>query len=283
MFLCISVIFFTFGADFIYGDMDYKDIATKVCALCREVGSFIRRESEVFAADCVEYKGLHDMVSYVDKGAEKRIIDGLSAILPAASFLAEESGGSMTRDGITWIIDPLDGTTNFVHHLPFYSISIALMEDDDLVLGVVYEVVRGECFYSYRGGAVFVDDRQVRISEETRLDRALLATGFPYRDFSKLRCYSETLYELMMEAQGIRRCGSAALDLAYVAAGRYEAFFEYALHPWDVAAGIFLVRQAGGQATTWDGNGDCISGNEIVAGNDKVCATIMEIIRKHRS
>lgn len=261
--------------------MDYKDIASKVCDLCREVGAFIKLESDGFNKDSIEFKGIHDMVSYVDKGAERRLIDGLSAIIPDSAFLAEESGGSLNREGYTWIIDPLDGTTNFVHHIPFYSISIALLEDGKVVVGVVYEVMREECFYSYLGGAVFVDDKQVRVSDETCLDRSLLATGFPYRDFTKLRRYSDTLYELMQETQGIRRCGSAALDLAYVAAGRYEAFFEYALHPWDVAAGIFLVRQGGGQATTWDGNDDCISGAEIVAGNAKVCEAIINKISKH--
>ncbi len=248
--------------------MELSDICLSVCTLCKEVGRFLREQSHQLQASQIETKGLHDLVSYVDKTSEQMIIKRLKELLPEAGFIAEESGNDMAET-YNWIIDPLDGTTNYVHHLPMFAISIALQKRDSVVLGVVYEVNNDECFYSWKGGKAYLNDNEIHVSEESDLDNSLIATGFPIHDFSKLDGYMMVLETLIRDTLGVRRCGSAATDLAYVACGRYEGFFEYGLSPWDVAAGQFLVKQAGGKVSAWDGSPNYVFGREIVAGNMK--------------
>lgn len=244
-------------------------LTEQVAALSRDVAVFIRKEASRFTEASVESKSLNNLVSYVDKGAEQRLVDGLAKLLPEAGFIAEEGTGSR-KDGLNWIIDPLDGTTNFVHGVPCYCISIGLHDGERMLVGVVHEVTRDECFTAWKGGGAFLNGKAVRVSIRKHLIESLLATGFPYDDFGREAEYMQLLRELMHGSRGIRRLGSAAADLAYVACGRFEAFYEYGLNPWDVAAGALLVEEAGGQVTDFHNGGNWLFGEEIVASNGAI-------------
>ncbi len=259
--------------------VNYGIIGGKVVELAKETGALIREEGKKFSMDAVEQKGLHDFVSYVDKQAELMIVTGLNKILPESGFIAEEGTGEGKNYPYMWIVDPLDGTTNFIHGLPPYAISIALMHEDRLVLGVVYEISLDECFYSWLGGPVYLNEMEVVVSNTKHLNQSLVATGFPYTDFSRLRQFMITLEYFLKISHGVRRLGSAAVDLAYVACGRFDAFYEYGLNAWDVAAGAFLVQQAGGKVSDFNGNGNYIFGKEIVASNSGIFDEFLTITR----
>lgn len=261
--------------------MDFLVLTGQVVALCKEVGEFIRKESLVFDRSNIEYKGLNDMVSYVDKTAEKLLVEGLSRLLPESGFITEEKTINRLSEIDNWIIDPLDGTTNFIHGIPAYCISVALQRNDELVLGVVYEINRDECFSAWKNGGAYLNESLIQVSVAPKLTDTLLATGFPISDFSKQEAYMKVLKELMQVCHGLRRIGSAALDLAYVACGRFDGYFEYNLNSWDVAAGIVLVQEAGGQIFNFSGGNECISQREIVATNGKISNEILEVISKH--
>lgn len=244
-----------------------EKITNQVITLSKTCGAFLKEESSIFDYSKVELKGKNDLVSYVDKVAEQMMVDGLKSILPEAGFLTEEGTVQTDSNTLKWIIDPLDGTTNFVHGLPVFSTSIALIQDDELLLGVVYEVNKDECFSAYKDGGAFMNGSQISVSKIETLDESLLATGFPYRDFGKTKEYLEILNHFMQNAHGLRRLGSAAVDLAYVAMGRFEGFFEYNLNAWDVAAGALIVKEAGGIVTTFSGKSDFVFGKELIASN----------------
>jgi myo-inositol-1(or 4)-monophosphatase len=261
--------------------MDYELLCDKVLSITRLTGNFIRKESMGFDAKSIEHKGLNDLVSYVDKEAEQQLVANLSELIPEAGFITEEKTINRTGEVYNWIIDPLDGTTNFIHGLPTYSISIALYEGSEPVLGVVYEINRAELFYSYKGGPAFLNNNIISVSKRNMLADSLLATGFPYYQFEKQDQYMRLLAELMQRCHGLRRIGSAAVDLAYVACGRFEGFFEYNLNSWDVAAGAFLVQQAGGKIMNFDGGEEFLGKREILAVNGLVDAELLEAIQKH--
>ncbi|MEL7145260.1 MAG: inositol monophosphatase family protein [Bacteroidota bacterium] len=244
-----------------------------------DVGSFIREEREKFSVEDIRYKGKNDLVSYVDTEAEKAIVAQLSDIFPEAGFITEEKTVDKTGKEYNWIIDPLDGTTNFIHGLPLYSTCIGLLKGDEVILGVVYEVNRDECFYAVKGGGAFCNGQPIKVTEANTIDSSLFATGFPIHNFKKLDQYLAILNELMKNAHGLRRLGSAAVDLAYVACGRCEAFFEYNLNPWDVAAGSLIVQEAGGHVSDFSGGNDYIFGKEIIAGGP-VHPQLLELVRK---
>jgi len=261
--------------------MNYELLCNKVISIVRLTGNFIRKEAMQFDANKIEYKGLNDMVSYVDKTAEQKLVQNLEKLIPDTGFLTEEK--TINREGKTykWIIDPLDGTTNFIHGLPTYAISVALYEDDKAVLGVVYELNRGEMFYSYKGGPAFMNKKEIQVSVNPDLKSSLLATGFPYYQFDKQDQYLQLLSEMMQKTHGLRRMGSAATDLIYVACGRFDAFFEYNLQPWDFAGGCFIVQQAGGEVYNFSGGDDFFNTREIVATNGKLSAELIEAIKRH--
>ena len=257
--------------------MDLKRMTEQVCDLCREVGAFIDEQARRFDTAKVEFKGPHDYVSYVDKTSEQRLTEGLSRILPEAGFLAEE-GTRKEGDRFTWIIDPLDGTTNFIHGVPVYAISIALLDkqasvatpsaplaEGGIVLGVIYHVPMRELFYACTGEPTRCNGREARVSPMASFDNA----------------YMKLLDYTMLHTAGIRRLGSAALDLAYVACGRCELFYEYGLRPWDVAAGLFLVQQAGGTVTDFSGGGRYLFDKEIVATNGPLHAPFLNLLKQH--
>jgi len=257
-----------------------KELTERVALLSKEIAACIRAESPSFTEASVESKSLNNLVSYVDKQAEQRFVDGLKDLLPEAGFIAEEGTGEQV-EGLNWVIDPLDGTTNFVHGVPCYCTSVALIKDGDIQLGVVLEVNRDECFAAYRGGGTTMNGKPVKVSTRANLQESLLATGFPYDDFGFESEYMDLLRELMHRTRGIRRLGSAAADLAYVACGRFEAFYEYGLNSWDVAAGVLLVREAGGKVSGFHPSKDPVFDEEIVASNSAIHEELLEVIEKN--
>ena len=261
--------------------MDYELLCAKVVAATRLTGNFIRREAMSFDSKSIEYKGLNDLVSYVDKNAEKQLVKNLSKILPESGFITEEDTENVTDKTYTWIIDPLDGTTNFIHGIPTYSVSIALYEDNQPVIGVVYEINRGEMFSAYKGGGVYLNNKEIRVSQATELSQCLLATGFPYYQFDKQPQYMQLFTEMMQKCHGLRRIGSAAVDLAYVACGRFDAYFEYNLNSYDVAAGAFLVQQAGGKTLNFAGGSEYLETREMLATNGLITDEILATIKKY--
>ncbi|MBL6445003.1 inositol monophosphatase [Fulvivirga sp. 29W222] len=244
---------------------DLKQVLESTKKLTLEVGQFIREESKNFKKTDIEHKGFNDLVSYVDKQAEEKLVAGCSQILPEAGFITEEGTASTRKDEYNWIIDPLDGTTNFTHGLPVFAISLALMQHDKIVLGIIYEINKDECFYAIKGGKAYCNEEQISISEVKELGQSLIATGFPYYDFGLMSQYLDILNNFMQKTHGLRRLGSAAVDLAYTACGRFEGFFEYNLKPWDVAAGTLIVQEAGGKVTDFKGGENFLFGGEIVA------------------
>lgn len=258
---------------------DLDEVLKEVIALSKEAGTFIAEEGKKFTADLIEFKGLNDLVSYVDKETEKLIVSGLRNILPEAGFITEEGTATASNEEYKWVIDPLDGTTNFIHKLPVFAVSIGLIRGQEVVLGVIYEVNRDECFYARKGGKAYCNGAEIRVSGVKKLESSLIATGFPYYDFEKIQLYLEILDKFMKNTHGLRRMGSAAVDLAYVACGRFEGFFEYNLHPWDVAAGIIIVKQAGGVVSDFQGKDDFLFGRQILAGN-QVHGEMLEVIHQ---
>ncbi len=261
--------------------INLQTLCQDVCALSKEVGVFIKNEGEKFSSMKVEVKGKNDFVSYVDKTSEKRIVEKLALLLPEAGFIAEE--GTSTKKGETynWVIDPLDGTTNFIHGIPCFAISIALMRNEELILGVIYEINFDECFYAWEGSKAYLNGKEITVTKTAKLADSLLATGFPYYDYSRMDEYIELFKYFMKHTHGLRRLGSAATDLAYVACGRFEGFYEYSLQPWDVAAGAFIVQQAGGKVTDFKGEENYIFGKEIVAGNSACFDEFLDVVKKH--
>jgi myo-inositol-1(or 4)-monophosphatase len=245
-----------------------EEICKKVCLLTEEVSEFLSTENKKFSKDSIVYKGFNDLVSFVDKEAEKLIVTGCKAILPEAGFLTEEGTvepGNADSTDLLWIIDPLDGTTNFVHKVPIFSISIGLVLKGTPILGVVVHVPNKETYYAWNGGGAWCNGEKISVSPVSKLSESLLATGFPYFEFDKIHAYLNIIHDLMRKTHGLRRMGSAAIDLVYVACGIFEGFFEYNLSPWDVAAGICIIREAGGTVSDFDGNDNAVYGRQIVA------------------
>lgn len=257
--------------------MNLENICKQTTEIAKEVGNFIRAERTRIKEDAVEEKSINSLVTYVDKTSEKMLVEKLQALIPEAGFVTEEETIAKTGEVYNWIIDPLDGTTNFIHGVPCYCISIALMKSvtsnlksqisNHLILGVIYEINLDECFYAWEGSKAYLNGKEIRVSERTLLKDSLLATGFPYYDYERQKEYMDLFSDLMKNSRGLRRLGSAAVDLAYVACGRFEAFYEYSLHPWDVAAGAFIVQQAGGKVCDFNGGDNYLFGKEIIATN----------------
>lgn len=243
-----------------------------------EVGEFIRKQLGNVGRQAIETKSLNSLVSYVDKTAEEKLVAGLASILPEATFLTEENTIERRDSQLQWIIDPLDGTTNFLHQIPVFSISVALQEKGKTVLGIVYEINREELFLALKGKGTTLNGLPIKISQTPSLDESLIATGFPYFDFKEMENYLDVLKFFMANTRGVRRLGSAAVDLAYVAAGRFDAFFEYSLNPWDVAAGAFLVLESGGQVTDFKGGSNYLFGRQIIASNKHLIAPVLRKI-----
>ena len=247
--------------------IDLLVIERDVVPLCSEVSAFIKKESEQFTADAIEQKeGFNNLVSYVDKQAEIKLVERLQQFIPQAGFITEEGTISTKSEEYNWIIDSLDGTTNFIHRVPVYAISVGLAYKNEMVLGVIHDVNRNECYHVSKDRQSQCNNAVINVSKIKTLNESLFATGFPYYNFDKRDAYLEIIKDFLTKTHGIRRFGSAAIDLAYVSCGRLEGFFEYNLNSWDVAAGTFLVQQAGGTVTDFTGGNNFVFGGELCAG-----------------
>lgn len=262
-------------------DLHLTQISQQIDDIARTVGSFIRQESLLFSREKIEYKDVNNLVSYVDKEAEKQIVEALHQVLPEAGFITEEGtiGQTDNRSGLNWVIDPLDGTANFIHGLPVFSVSIGLAEGKNLLAGAVYDISRDECYSASAGGGSWYSrtggtPERIRVSPATSLSESMVATGFPYRILDRLDRYLAIFATLIQRTHGIRRMGSAAIDLAYVACGRFEAYYEFNLNSWDMAAGVLLVREAGGIVTDFNGGDEFLFRGDILAG----CAMQPELL-----
>lgn len=248
-----------------------------VTEIAARAATFIQKERETFEYSRVEIKGLNDLVSHVDKGAEQMIVEGLRTLLPGAGFIVEENSATDTGD-YQWIVDPLDGTTNFVHGIPCYAVSIALERGNEVLLGVVYEAARNECFTAVKGSGAFLNGKVIRVSERKNLSESLIATGFPIYNFEHLDSYMNTIRYFMQHTHGLRRIGAASVDLCYVACGRMDAFFEYNLQPWDVAAGALIVKEAGGHCSDFSGGDRWLFGKEMCCSNTSLKEEFQKVV-----
>lgn len=246
--------------------MQSAELLLQIEQVAKSAGAFIRKEREAFSYSKVEIKGLNDLVSYVDKQSEALIVEGLRHLVPGAGFIVEENTET-TRADYNWIVDPLDGTTNFVHGIPCYAVSIALERKGEIIAGVVYEVSRDECFCALKNGGASLNGKKIQVSERSTLSESLIATGFPIYNFSRIKEYLAALEALMRGTHGLRRIGAAAADLCYLACGRVDAFFEYNLNAWDVAAGALIVQEAGGTVSDFSGGDTWLFGKEMIASN----------------
>lgn len=254
----------------------------QVAKVAKEAGAYLRESQHTFNQATITSKSLNALVSEVDRNAEKLIVDRLKALFPEAGFLTEEETTAQETDlEYTWVIDPLDGTTNFIHGLPIYSVSLALLKDGWPVIGVVYEVGMDECFTAFKDGGATLNGTPISTTNTTALEDTLLATGFPYYNFSKLQGFQDTLAHFYQHTRGVRRIGTAAVDLAYTAAGRFDGYFEYGLSPWDVAAGVLLVREAGGYVTNFENDNVAVASESIIAANKSIHALVFEVVKRN--
>lgn len=247
--------------------MDYKEICSKVCEIAKRAGTYIATERETFSFDSVEFKGAHNLVSYVDKSAEVMIVSDLRELLPQSGFITEEGTAAAHHEEFKWIIDPLDGTTNFVHGLSPYCVSIGLMRGSELVVGVVYEITLNEMFYAWQGSDAFLNGKKITASKVDKLENALIALGFSYSTQIEIDDFLDQIAYYQKNTDGIRRIGSAAADLVYVACGRVDAFCQVKLSPWDVAAGALIAQRAGAIVSDYSGADNYVFGMEIIAAN----------------
>ena len=258
---------------------------TTAVKAARRAGNIISRGARDLDLLTVTAKGPKDFVSEVDHAAEAAIVETLHAAYPDHAILAEEGTGRDRNPNAehTWIIDPLDGTTNFLHGFPQYCVSIALAHKGIVTQAVVYDPVRNDLFTATRGRGAFLNDRRMRVSRRAHLRDCLIGTGFPFRDGSYLDTYLQMMKTMIQHTAGLRRPGAAALDLAYVAAGFYDGFFEIGLNPWDVAAGSLLVLEAGGLIGDLAGEGDYLHGGQVIAATPKVFAQIVQALAPFRT
>jgi myo-inositol-1(or 4)-monophosphatase len=246
----------------------------------RRAGDLINRASQNLDVLTVKHKSLNDLVSEVDRAAEEAIIDVIRGAYPEHAILAEESGASGDSE-FQWIIDPLDGTTNFLHGFPQYCVSIGMLHKGVPTHGVIFDPTRNDLYTASRGRGAFLNDRRLRVSKRDKLIDGLIGTGFPFRMFEHLDAYDGMLKDLMTKCAGVRRPGSAALDLAAVAAGRFDGFWEIGLAPWDMAAGVLMITESGGLVSDFEGNDKFLERGQIVAGSPKIFSQLLQVIQPH--
>ncbi len=260
--------------------LDLNSIRLQVCELTKEVGKFQVSELQNFDRNKIISKGYNDPVSYVDRESENRLVSGLQKIVPNAGFLTEEETENTNTEGLHWVIDPLDGTNNFVHLVPFFGVSVALCNAREILVGVVHEPNRNECFSAYLNGGAFMNEEKIRVSGCNAMKDSLIATGFPYSLLDKADNYFSIMKEILGRSHGLRRFGSAAMDLCYVACGRFDGYFEFNLHPYDVMAGALIVREAGGIVSDFSHEPDIYDGLEIVCSSG-FQTEFIEVIQRH--
>lgn len=258
--------------------LDLEQITAEVRQLAIETGAFLREERINFHRERVLEKNSHDYVSYVDKKSERRIVKRLKELLPTAGFIAEEGSGSLTDEEYCWLVDPLDGTTNYIHNNAPYCVSIALRNKEELLVGVVYEVCRNECFWAWKGSKAYLNGTEIHVSAVDSLNESFIELGFPYDADSYREFVTGLIKQLYGNVCGLRLQGSAAAELCYIAAGRFEARLEGLLGPWDIAAGALILMQAGGKITDYKGGNEFYSGKQVLATNGKIHDFLLKII-----
>ena len=246
----------------------------------RSAGDLILRSSDNIGQLRIDQKGKNDYASEVDRMAEREVINIIRAAYPDHAILAEESGNHAGNEFV-WVIDPLDGTTNFLHGFPQYAVSIALKYKNKLEIAVIYDPLRDELFTAKRGGGAMLNSRRLRVTQQATLKGGLIGTGFPFKTDKHLEAYMNMFKSLTMECAGIRRAGSAALDLAYVAAGRLDGFWEIGIMEWDMAAGILLIKEAGGVATDFSFNDKYMESGNVIVGSPKMHQLMYQLIEPH--
>jgi len=260
-------------------EQDLEKLTLAVCEIARQAGAYIKGEREKFSLESVERKHAHDYVSYVDKGSEKLIVSALRELLPEAGFITEEGLAGHDAEQMLWVVDPLDGTTNFIHQYAPYAVSIALLQGKTILIGVVYEICADECFYAWQEGGSYLDGARLQVSNQ-KIQDALLCFQFPYNSDA----YKPTVKHLIDTFYGnigsIRACGSAAMALCQVAAGRLDGYAEQYLGQWDFMAGSLIVMEAGGKVTDYSGSDDFTYGNSVVATNGVIQQDILGAILK---
>jgi myo-inositol-1(or 4)-monophosphatase len=245
----------------------YRTITDKVIELSTLVAAYIEKESLDFSKDTVETKSKNDFVSYVDQEAERLLVKGLTEIFPEAGFVTEEGTAHETGEDYLWIIDPLDGTTNFIHGSTPYAISIALTYKQEPIVGVIYEITRKEIFYAWKGSKAYLDGKEIHVSTTDKLPEALIVTGRPHHYMERYPELLNSVDYFLKNTHGLRLSGSAASDLAYVACGRYDGRYEFNLKPWDIAAGVLIIQQAGGRISDFNGESDYFKNGSVLASN----------------
>ena len=262
---------------------DYTSELDVAVRAAREAGRLIQSRAGRIDGKEIRAKGKNDLVTEVDEEAQRTIIRVLEETFPGDDVLAEEEDkaeGDRHTKGRRWIIDPIDGTTNFMHGVPPYAVSIGLQDGDEVVVGVVLDVSRDELFTAIRGGGVWVDGRPAAVSDTDVLSDSLITTGFPYRSMGHLEVYLQVLTDFMTRSRGVRRPGAAAIDLAYVAAGRFDGFFETGLKPWDVAAGLLLVEEAGGRVTDYKDRANPLFEEQVIASNGRIHNEMLGLLER---
>lgn len=259
---------------------DYKNICELAIPLVREVGEFIRKELGQVTTEQIEVKEPNSLVSYVDQQAERILVAGLGAILPSAGFITEEDTVYQGAGDAIWIIDPLDGTSNFLHGIPHFAVSVGLRVEGVLQVGIVLDVMRRECFYAWKGGGAYMNEQVISVSTTGDLSSAMVGTGFPYEP-QQVRPLMGALEHFMLHGRGIRRLGAAALDMAYVAAGRMDIYYESTLNIWDIAGGALIVLEAGGCITEFDGGDGYLASGRVVVANEQLLPVAQEVIWRY--
>jgi myo-inositol-1(or 4)-monophosphatase len=259
--------------------LNIQSLTEEVKKLAVETGAFLFEQRKHFHRELVETKRTHDYVSYVDKNSEARIVKRLYELLPEAGFIAEEGTGDLTTQPYCWLVDPLDGTTNFIHNNAPFCVSIALRNKEELLLGVVYECCRGELFWANKESKAYLGEEEIHVSDVADLDHSFIELGFPY-DAQKFSPFvTGVVRDLYGRVSGLRLMGAAAAELCYIAAGRFEGRVEGLLGPWDIAAGTIILRKAGGMVTDFSGGENFYSGREVLASNGKIHSDLLKIVQ----
>ena len=278
-------------------NIQLDELTRGVCEIAKQAGSYIREERRKFSLESVERKHAHDYVSYVDKGSEKQIVSALRQLLPEAGFITEEGTtkmeegrGKMEEDSaispqssaLTWVVDPLDGTTNFIHQYAPYAVSIALLQGKEILIGVVYEVCHDECYCAWKGGGAYVELKgeslKLKVSNQ-KIQDALLCLQLPYNSDAYKPVIKHLIDKLYGNVGSVRMCGSAAMALCYVASGRYDGYAEKYIGQWDFMAGALIVKEAGGMVTNYEGSEDFTQGNNVVATNGVIQQDLLNVIK----
>jgi myo-inositol-1(or 4)-monophosphatase len=256
----------------------YKIITEKVIQLTKEVALYIAQESLNFTLDKLVTKNRNDFVSYVDNEAERLLVKGLSDILPNSGFITEEGTAQENGEDYCWVIDPLDGTSNFIHNSTPYAISVAILYKEETVVGVIHEVTRNETFYAWKGSKSYLNGEEIQVSNVKNVKDALISTGRPHNYMEQFKKMLHSIEYFLLNTHGVRQSGSAATDLAYVACGRYDGRYEFGLKPWDVAAGILIIQQAGGMVSDFDGKNDFLKNGDVLVSNSLIFDEFKDII-----